>query len=520
MRISFLSLGFGLCLGLNLGGRAELAGPDIAAVLAARVPDFIVENQEARTALEGLGQSYGIPVVVDPDIAGPVSLRIHAATVADVLDAICAPKGWSYEIVRHAYLAVRRLVVRIYPVDYLPMAQSGSSTASVSLSDSLPTSSTSATGGGGALAGSLAQGTPGSVAGASSGSSSLSLSVQNESDFWGKLEADLRAMTGDGESVLINRFAGLVQVKGSARTQSVVSGYLGRVMERVGRQARISVRIVEVSLNNQAKSGIDWSVAAASIGRILNKPAAASAVSVATTGLAQVGSVSFDVPTFTGTLGLGGIQATISALSEQGSVRVESKPEISALNNQTAFVQISEDQPYFSRYNTTTINAGGSVVAGTQPITNTNYSQSTVSFGNLLEITVQIADDLTTKLSLCPAVTELKGTVSSPDGQETAPITGTKRARTTISVRNHDTAVIGGFITETKGTQSRGVPGLEALPLIGRAFSTKGEALVRTELVFLVTVNAENPRPLNPTSPDEVASGLAESHPVARLGLE
>ena len=101
-------------------------------------------------------------------------------------------------------------------------------------------------------------------------------------------------------------------------------------------------------------------------------------------------------------------------------MHVESKPEVSALNNQTAFVQVSEDQPFFSRTSTTTINAGGVTQAGTQPIVNTNYSESTVSFGNVLEITVQISDDLTTKLSLSPAMTELKGTVTSPDGQETA----------------------------------------------------------------------------------------------------
>jgi type II secretory pathway component GspD/PulD (secretin) len=114
----------------------------------------------------------------------------------------------------------------------------------------------------------------------------------------------------------------------------------------------------------------------------------------------------------------------------------------------------------------------------------------------VLEITVQISDDLTTKLSLSPAMTELKGTVTSPDGQETAPITDTKRARTTVTLRNHETAVVGGFITETTADDKRGIPLLSNVPVLGNAFTTNIKAKTRTELVFLVTVNAEEPQAL------------------------
>jgi type II secretory pathway component GspD/PulD (secretin) len=280
------------------------------------------------------------------------------------------------------------------------------------------------------------------TSGGGAGSSSLSVSQQNDADFWGRLESDLKRMTGEGETLVVNRFAGLVQLRGSLQTHAVVAAYLRRVLDRVGRQARISVKVVEVDLNDQSKTGIDWNAATAAIGRLAGSSLKLGAVT--TTGpIAQVGATALSPDTFSGTIGIGGVQAAISALAEQGRVRVESKPEIAALNNQTAFIQISQEQPFFSRTNTTTINAGGVAQAGAQPIVATNYAESTVSFGNVLEITVQIADDLTTKLSVSPAMTELRGTVTSPDGQETAPVTGTKRARTTVAVRNHETAVIG-----------------------------------------------------------------------------
>jgi type II secretory pathway component GspD/PulD (secretin) len=489
----------------------------VARLLERNVEDFGVQGQEARTVLEGLGAAYRFPVIVDPDIQGLVSFEVHNATLGTIIDAICQPKGWSCEISGSGYLSIRRFVTRIYPVDYLQMTQTGSSSASINLSESV---GGAASAGIGVTAGTVGSsgsatlsGQTGSSGTVSGGSSTLSVSQQNDADFWGRLESDLKGMVGEGETLVVNRFAGLVQLKGSLRTHAVMESYLRRVLQRVGRQARISVKVLEVELNDQSKAGIDWNVAGASIGRIANTAVQVVGASTATSSIAQIGSVTLNPSTFSGTIGVGGVQAAISALSEQGTVRVESKPEVAALNNQTAFVQVSEDEPFFSRTSTTTINAGGTTQAGTQPIINTNYSESTVSFGNVLEITVQIADDLTTKLSLSPAMTELKGTVTSPDGQETAPITDTKRARTTVTLRNHETAVVGGFITETTARDKRGVPGLSSVPIVGNVFSTSANARTRTELVFLVTVNAEEPPALVPIDAD--APSPMRSSPAA-----
>jgi Flp pilus assembly secretin CpaC len=104
-------------------------------------------------------------------------------------------------------------------------------------------------------------------------------------------------------------------------------------------------------------------------------------------------------------------------------------------------------------------------------------------------------------------MTELKGTVTSPDGQETAPITDTKRARTTVTLRNHETAVVGGFITETTASDKRGIPGLSGLPVLGGAFTTSAKAKTRTELVFFVTINAEEPPALVPIEADGPPEG-------------
>ena len=118
-------------------------------------------------------------------------------------------------------------------------------------------------------------------------------------------------------------------------------------------------------------------------------------------------------------------------------------------------------------------------------------------------------------------MTELKGTVTSPDGQETAPITDTKRARTTVTVRNHETAVVGGFITETVAKDKRGIPFLSNVPILGSAFTTAAKATTRTELVFMVTVNAEEPSSLYPIQADASAvHGTGTSNAPAPVRAE
>jgi MSHA biogenesis protein MshL len=211
----------------------------IAQLLERKVEDFGVQGQDARTVLEGIGAAYRFPLVVDPDVQGTITFEVHNATVGTVIDAICQPKGWSSEITSRGYLLIRRFVTRIYPVDYLQMTQTGSSSASINLSETaggMPAGTAGAAGGvvGTSVLG-MAAGQAGATGSVSGGSSTLSVSQQNDADFWGRLESDLKGMVGDGEALVVNRFAGLVQLRGSLRTHAVLESYLRRVLQRVGR---------------------------------------------------------------------------------------------------------------------------------------------------------------------------------------------------------------------------------------------------------------------------------------------
>ena len=119
----------------------------IPGTLEQLVEDFGVQGQDARVVLEGLGAAYQIPIIVEPEVQGAVTFEIHNAPLRTVLEAICQPRGWSYVIAADGYLVVRRFVTRIYPVDYLQLVQTGSSSASVNMSETTGVGSAGFSGG-------------------------------------------------------------------------------------------------------------------------------------------------------------------------------------------------------------------------------------------------------------------------------------------------------------------------------------------------------------------------------------
>jgi general secretion pathway protein D len=67
------------------------------------------------------------------------------------------------------------------------------------------------------------------------------------------------------------------------------------------------------------------------------------------------------------------------------------------------------------------------------------------------------------------------------------PIIDTSTAETIVMVKDGTSILIGGLSKEEKSTDSQGTPFLSKIPIIGTAFSSKTDSMVRTELVVLLT---------------------------------
>jgi general secretion pathway protein D len=71
------------------------------------------------------------------------------------------------------------------------------------------------------------------------------------------------------------------------------------------------------------------------------------------------------------------------------------------------------------------------------------------------------------------------------DGNE-VPTTTERSANATVSVRDGETIMLGGFISNTKSTGRSGVPILKDIPIIGALFRNTSDRNDRKELIVLI----------------------------------
>ncbi|MBS0661671.1 MAG: secretin N-terminal domain-containing protein [Verrucomicrobia bacterium] len=454
-----------------------LAGPVLVAgsPLDRAVPALRLEQAPLPAALRILGRAGQVPIVPDPELAAKVTVDLPPASLREALVAVTAPLGLYFEETGKV-IAVHRLKTVLYPVDYPQLTRSGSGSASITLGGA----------NGGNVNGNQAlpagtqvqnQGTNGS--GTGSDATQVSIQQENQNTFWTTLEAELKAMLKDGDGLVLNRFSGVAQVTAPVSRHEAVRAFLELVNRRITQQVEIEARLVEVTLHDEQKLGIDWDLATTSLGRQIAGKAGTGV------DVAGVGGTLLAGNTFTASLGIGRAGAVINALKQQGDLRTVAQPRLRALNNQTAFIKVGEDRPFFRLQQSTSFSTGGTANPVNQ--TQENYSISTITIGTILAVTPQVDGNGVITLDVLPAITRLQAIVTSPDGKQTAPVTEVKQASTIVRLRDGETAVIGGLISEDAGSTGRSVPGLGAVPLLGKAFRSEARLRNRTELVIFLT---------------------------------
>jgi MSHA type pilus biogenesis protein MshL len=427
-----------------------------------------LEKAPLDAALRTVARGCQTNVLIDPDITGEVTVDFNQGTLRSALTALTAPAGYDFEETPDGILVRHRKTV-LYTIDYPQLTRSGSGSASITL--------------GGASGGNNQNsynnlpaqlGPNGNVADATQ----VSISQENHNTFWSGLETELRSMLREGDSLVLNKFSGVAQVTAPVRRHETIRAFIELVNQRITQQVEIEARLVEVTLRDEQKLGIDWDLATGTNGNLQWHGTAPLQVP-------GVGGALLATNSFTANLGLGRATAVIHALRQQGEVRAVAQPRLRALNNQTAFIKVGEDRPFFRLQQSTTFQQGGTTVPVNQ--TQESFSISTITIGTILAVTPQIDARGMITLDVLPAITRLQSIVTSPDGRQTAPVTEVKQASTIVRLRDGETAVIGGLISDDRGDTTRAVPFLGAVPVLGRAFRSKAALRNRTELVIFLT---------------------------------
>jgi type IV pilus assembly protein PilQ len=166
----------------------------------------------------------------------------------------------------------------------------------------------------------------------------------------------------------------------------------------------------------------------------------------------------------------------ISALAELSRTKVVSNPTIVTLNNTEATINVGEQDPI--------PNYSYNEQRGSFEVSGFNYKD----IGINLKVTPQVNARGFIKLNVQPEVSQKQGSVNfGGAGGAEIPIIATRKATTSVSLRDGYTMGIGGLISSSAINSSNKVPVLGDIPLLGNLFKQKAKNNTQTNLLIFIT---------------------------------
>jgi len=389
------------------------------------------------------------------DLARPVTVKLNNVTFKEALD-MAVVKGADYAWkIEDDTLYIKRFEERIYHLDYLDL--SGEMEIEVG-GDMLATSVEDA----GVAGKFLIKGKK---------------TVEN-TDVWAEVGVTLDTLkSGDG-IIRINRTAGMIYMADGPRRLARMVQFLDSLSEALHRQVFIEAKIMEVVLSDDSRYGIDWTNLSAAFKSDLGALPDSLSLDFNRGGTIVLS----DASAFTGILDF---------LNTQGDVSVLSNPHLSVMNRQSALMTVGVQFPYAD-------------IDGVDRDTETNV----ITFGTTIKrtilglqlgITPQISQNGIVTLHIVPTITRIQGEeqVEIPTASTSAqtisnPIIALEEIATMVRVKNGNSIVLAGLISQIKALDHEGLPWFSKLPLIGPLFKNIDQSLENKELVIFITPYIKN----------------------------
>jgi general secretion pathway protein D len=174
--------------------------------------------------------------------------------------------------------------------------------------------------------------------------------------------------------------------------------------------------------------------------------------------------------------GISSLGATINFKREDSQVNILSSPRIRARNYEKAKIHIGDRVPVFTNAVTPIIGGTGSVVTGS-----VTYLDVGLKFD--VEPTIYWDDEVSMKLNL--EVSSIVKEVTS--GSSLSYQVGTRAASTVLRLRDGETQVLAGLISDADRETASKVPGLSNFPILGRLFSSEKSDKNKQEIALSIT---------------------------------
>ncbi|MBU0600883.1 MAG: secretin and TonB N-terminal domain-containing protein [Gammaproteobacteria bacterium] len=190
--------------------------------------------------------------------------------------------------------------------------------------------------------------------------------------------------------------------------------------------------------------------------------------------------------------------------AQDGSANLLANPRIRVKNKEKAKVHIGEKLPVFTTTSTANVGVSASV------------TYLDVGLKLDVEPLIHIGDDVDIKMTL--EVSSIVKEVTGPQSSLAYQI-GTRSTATSLRLRDGETQILAGLISDEERSSASRVPGLGELPIIGKLFSSERGTNNKTEIVLLITPrivrNLNRPLHISPA----LAAGTESSVGAAAMAL-
>jgi general secretion pathway protein D len=162
----------------------------------------------------------------------------------------------------------------------------------------------------------------------------------------------------------------------------------------------------------------------------------------------------------------------LNLLRTDGNASILANPRIRVKNKEKARIHIGDKLPII-----------------TSNVTSTGVTSESVSYLDVglkldVEPLVKLEGDVEMKVGL--EVSNISGTIKTANGTVAYQL-GSRNATTVLRLRDGETQVLAGLISDAERNSANKVPGLGEIPLLGRLFTNKREEAGRSEIVLLIT---------------------------------
>jgi len=285
----------------------------------------------------------------------------------------------------------------------------------------------------------------------------------------------------EAASVIMNAESGVITVRATQRQHDRIQEFIDRVTNSARRQVLIEATIVEVTLNDGYKQGIDWSrFRSDGSGFSVTRPASGSVVDTANSAFGIV-LKRLDAPL--------NLVAAVDLLQSFGTTKVLSSPRLSALNNQTALLRVVENVVYFNVKSDLT----PSTVIGGLPIVATTTTPQSVQVGFVMAVTPQVSDAQNVTLNIRPTISSISDWKEDPNPSNKAagvqnliPQIRTREIESVMRINSGDIAVLGGLMEDRVDYNNGRLPLLGQIPVAGELVTKRDKKKKKSELVIFL----------------------------------